>query len=153
MTTLEQDIGCEVDSDEAAVRENVRNYCQRYSISPEFPISDVTKINESWPFGDSPGCYLFYDENMGLLYIGKASNKNVIAGRVYSYFRTQGLDQLEPRHAWLRPPRYIQTIKVHKAYEAPSLEEFLIRRLKPITNVIRGEDVATSSDEQMFGAE
>ena len=89
-----------------------------------------------WPFGNFPGCYVFYCEQMGLIYIGKASNSNNIGDRVGSYFRSRGLPAPEAKHKWPRPLYFVQAIKVREAFEAPSLEEFLVRDLKPIGNEI-----------------
>ena len=127
--------------DEADVRAAVQNYCERYHIPP-FTISDPHVIAtllsdvQPWPQGDSPGCYVFYCGKMGLLYIGKASNASAMAHRLSTYFRVRGLERPEPRHSWPQPPHYVQTIKVHEAFEAPSLEEFLIRELRPVGNAI-----------------
>ena len=127
--------------DENRLRQKVEEYCSKYAIEPPFEISDVVNIQNvykggSWPFGDAPGCYIFYCEAVGLLYIGKASNSSAMAHRLGTYFRTRGLPVVEPRHKWTRPPVHVQTVKVHEAYQAPSLEEFLIRELKPVDNVI-----------------
>ena len=127
--------------DEANVRANVDKYCERYHITP-FTISEPHVIeslygeSRPWPQGDSPGCYIFYCEKMGLLYIGKASNAGAMSHRLATYFRVRGLDRPEPRHSWPTPPHYVQTVRVHEAFEAPSLEEFLIRELRPVANVI-----------------
>jgi len=35
-----------------------------------------------WPNADSPGVYLIFDENLQLLYVGKASLKSTLGGRL-----------------------------------------------------------------------
>src|SRR5437660_1185859 len=126
---------------EADVRANVRKYCERYHIPP-FTISELHVIGTllrdtlQWPQGDSPGCYAIYCEQMGLLYVGKVSNAGAMAHRLSKHFRTQDLGRPEMQGSWPRMPHYVQTIKVHEAFEAPSLEEFLIRELNPPGNVI-----------------
>ena len=73
-----------------------------------------------------PGCYAVFSQNGDLLYIGKASNTNMIGDRLVR-FRYKGV-------SWANPPALVRLITVGEAFEAPSLEEFLINRLQPSYN-------------------
>lgn len=117
----------------------VRRYCRKYGISPSFPVSGVYELStDNWrrttfPFATAAGCYLFYSGDRQLLYVGKVSLTHSIGARVASYFRS--LPELAPVHSgWSMPPRYLQVVRVNEPYEAPSLEEYLIRELDPMDN-------------------
>ena len=75
-------------------REAVKTYSTDHNRSPEFKVSEVLSITAeerptcTVPFATRQGCYLFYAEDGTLLYVGKTSWDNTIAGRVLSYFRT-----------------------------------------------------------------
>lgn len=116
----------------------IESYCSKYNIEPRFQLSPIYALtSENWknsiPFHLDQGCYFFYAEGGALLYIGKASFKNDLAGRVVTYFRTRPTFAL--RHdSWIKPPAFLRTVKVNFAYEAPSLEEYLIQELQPAQN-------------------
>jgi excinuclease UvrABC nuclease subunit len=81
---------------------------------------------------------MFYSKDGKLLYIGKASGRHFLGGRIASYFRwtdRQSKTGLCAGGDWTSVPSYVQTIKVHQPYEAPSLEEYLIQELRPSDNV------------------
>jgi hypothetical protein len=124
--------------DTTKVRQLVDEYCLRYGISPAFEMSEIYHLTaENWrnpiPFIHHAGCYFFYSEDGTLLYVGKASTGNDLAGRVTRYFKTS--PNFGPVHeGWSKTPYYLQTLKVSDPHQAPSLEEFLIHKLQPPDN-------------------
>jgi len=125
------------------VREKVHEYCKQYlnPIRPVFEISRIYDLQQEWqtvkfPYSDDQGCYVFYSEDLKLLYIGKASLKHQLGGKIANYFRWDATGRkLVACLERLRPACFVQTIKVNEAFEAPSLEEFLLRELDPPANV------------------
>ncbi len=87
-----------------------------------------------WPFDHNAGVYMLYDELLELLYIGKASMNRCLGYRLYDHFGGGGA--CIPKAEWLKPVRFVINIAVPKemAFEAPGLEEFLIRKLQPKSN-------------------
>jgi hypothetical protein len=126
--------------DTTKAHDAVAQYCRRYCISPAFEMSPIYDLTaENWrtpiPFTLNQSCYFFYAEDGSLLYVGKASFGADLAGRVSRYFTTR--PTFRPVHTgWSKPPRCLQTLKVHEAHEAPSLEEYLIQELRPFDNKI-----------------
>ena len=104
---------------EMSLKREIAQYCERYCIVPNFSTSDPWDIEtghrDNWQFPDTApaGCYAIYAGDGELLYIGKAWTR--------------------PEH-WTKPPKYIQAIKVHESFEASSLEEYLIQKLRPRDN-------------------
>ena len=91
------------------------------------------------PDTERPGVYVFYDEDKNLLYIGKASWNSTVGARIASYFKKNPETAIEtlPSHNWTRDPKYVQTIPVERAFEASSLEEYLITTLRPVDNTLK----------------
>lgn len=112
-----------------AFRQKVVEYCSyRRSDLPEFKVH-VYDIN-SWGGTEvsyKPGCYGFYCAAWDLLYVGKASLSASVGSRCYAHLR-------HPRPSWLPVPAFVLIVEVSEAFEAPSLEEFLIRELQPKFN-------------------
>jgi hypothetical protein len=129
-----------LNSDREKVRREVEVYCGLYGITPPFEISGLYDLQEEWrvkkfPFAGEAGCYVFYSDKYQLIYIGKVSQRHSLGSRIASYFRWDlTKSHIEPKHTWTFPPRYVQTIKTHHPFEAPSLEEFLIVKLEPRDN-------------------
>ena len=131
-----------MNTDEERLRGKVAEYCALYHVDPPFDLSELYdlvldwKVNKEFPFARERGCYVFYSEKYEMLYIGKASQRNSLGSRIASYFRWDLCHTIiEPRHSgWTSAPRYVQTIRTHKSFEAPSLEEFLIIELDPVDN-------------------
>jgi len=97
---------------------------------------------DKWPDVDKPGVYMVLDQDKKLLYVGKSSLGNTIGNRLGSHFQ-YAKDGSKTCVAvggglWSRPPFYVMTIRVDKAFEAPSIEEYLIEVLCPPDN-IRGK--------------
>ena len=124
-------------------RNEVKTYADRYNLcgyetdkEPYDLIADWSADNY-WPNTDKQGVYAIFCVDNKLLYVGKASLSNSIGRRLSTYFMNN--DEAEGAtsklgQSWSRDPRYILTVRVKNAWEAPSLEEYLINRLRPIDN-------------------
>ena len=119
-------------------------YSQRYG-GIELDWSDLWDLlndyNTAWPHNALPGCYAIFDENMDLLYVGKASVS--IGSRLNSYFRYDPNSTDRKRgiarfpDSWPdKQPRYIACVAVKETWEASSLEEYLIHQLRPRANTV-----------------
>jgi hypothetical protein len=76
---------------------------------------------------------------LNVLYVGKASMSNILAARLSSYFGYGKEKTCRVFHDnWKNKPRFVITVAVpdNLIFEAPSLEEFLIRELKPGDNMV-----------------
>ncbi len=129
-------------SDADTLQEKVDEYCNRYCISPVFKASKPFDVDGDpalkYPNADSAGCYAIYTASDELLYIGKASNKHVMGFRLGAIWHLNA-DKAAyiPRGDWGgKKPQVVRTIPVNEPHEAPSLEEFLIRELRPPCNTI-----------------
>ncbi len=89
------------------------------------------------PCAEDGGVYAFFGKDGKLLYVGKASHSNTLGRRFCSYFYAKP-DRLgaKPRHRWTKRPRYALITATNPAFEAPSLEEYLIHKLKPTDNIV-----------------
>lgn len=112
----------------------VATYCAtwRNAALEPFTVHPVAGLTDWWatPESAKPGCYAAYGSEGELLYVGKASWRASVGGRLASH------DHREPRAEWRRLAAYVQIVTVSEAFEAPSLEEFLIRELRPRHNAI-----------------
>ncbi len=95
-----------------------------------------------------PGCYLYWDKDEKLLYVGKAKN---LRKRVSSYFQK---NKKSPKTAlMLKKIARIETRPVNSEIEALILENTLIKQYKPKFNVLLRDDKnflylrVTSEDE------
>ena len=91
----------------------------------------------TWPNSEYPGIYAFFDNELNLLYIGKASMSRSIGDRLGSYCLYDENKECKFKDSgWSIRPRYLWTIGVPKsmAFEAPALEEYLIKTLQPPDN-------------------
>jgi hypothetical protein len=125
---------------QASLEREISEYCKRYSIIPNFPTSNPWDIetgyreNRQFPDVGSAGCYAMYAADGELLYIAKAWE---LGSRLASYFlgiRSLTPGATRPEHTWTKPPKYLQTIKVREPFEAASLEEYLIQKIRPCDN-------------------
>lgn len=91
-----------------------------------------------WPNCHDAGVYALLDEQLNVLYIGKASLRSSIGGRLSSYcaYRSDKTCRLKHDGYWTKTPRYAWSVAVPETtpFEAPALEEFLIRELQPSDN-------------------
>jgi len=130
----------------------VSDYCRKFrhpdlpsldvappiDLYPERPLVGAAPQLEpvvSWPFAQRAGVYIMYDDALDLLYIGKVSMNRCLGQRLYEYFG--GGDVCVPKFDWLFPVRFLVIIAMPEdsPFEAPSLEEYLIRTLHPKSNV------------------
>ena len=126
-------------TDVPKVKSALETYYRLYNLSGEICLSEPYKLKEDWTVKSFPnasdcGCYVFYDKDFSLLYIGKASLKSTIGRRAASYFNYDKTDNILTTNNKEWEPEFLQTIKVNNPWEAPSLEEYLIHHLQPITN-------------------
>ncbi len=75
-----------------------------------------------------------YDDALELFYIGKTSMSRCLGQRLYEYFG--GGEICIPKAEWLDSARFLIVIAMpaNSPFEAPALEEFLIRTLHPTAN-------------------
>ncbi|MGD9852470.1 MAG: GIY-YIG nuclease family protein [Nitrospirales bacterium] len=112
-----------------------------YDLCPQLPRTNLEKIEgawpDQWPNSDQPGVYLILNEKLELLYVGKASMRNVMGVRLSSYFNGSAKGPCKICPGWQGEPRYLFTIGMPKetSFEAAALEEYLIRELSPPENV------------------
>lgn len=82
------------------------------------------------------GVYIFFDKELNVIYVGKASQNSAIFTRLATYFKNDQDKCLFVRHWWERKPKYVKLIFMpegHK-FEAPALEEYLIEKIQPYGN-------------------
>lgn len=113
----------------------------KFKVSDPYDLVEDWKVKDSYyPFRNRQGIYAIFDAEWGLLYIGKASNESTIGKRLGTYFKDDedGKFRLvDSEKSWGdKRPRYIIAVSVSEAYEAPSLEEFLISNLQPKSNSV-----------------
>jgi len=98
---------------------------------------DISKeTHASWPSNESPGVYIFLDANKQITYIGKASFNNCIGGRLNPRFDTKWNSKKPESQGCV----YITTIALPRelAFEAPAIEEYLLRELSTRSNSVGG---------------
>ena len=101
--------------------------------------SDRPGWPDTYPNADYPGVYVFFNKDKEVLYVGKASFNNTLGSRISSYIRwDKAEDGCEMYHSWQQMPTYLKTIgiAVAQSFEAPAIEEFLIKMLEPIENKV-----------------
>ncbi len=122
--------------------EAVKAYQSKYRNPslPEFEISDYYDLKEdwpdTWPHAERAGCYVILGDNEEILWVGKASLRSAIGKRLSDHFGYGPNKECLPGGNWSAEPRRVISIAVHDAVEAPSLEEYLIRELRPAENTI-----------------
>lgn len=97
------------------------------------------KLDLMLPYAEEKGVYAFFNKNDELLYVGKASHNSSLGHRVCSYFYAKPDScGAKPRHPWAEKgrPRYALITATDFAFEAPSLEEYLIEALQPPENTM-----------------
>ena len=119
----------------AMVRDATEEYCRTY-LNPgrrPFIVNPLHHLQSWWgtPEASRPGCYAIYSTKDELLYIGVATN--AVGNRLAAHVPN-------PVPPWAEAHRlfgslYIQIINVNEAFEAPSLEAFLIRKFNPKGNI------------------
>jgi hypothetical protein len=108
-----------------------------YALFPEEGVPDFveSRWNDPYPNADRKGVYLIFARTGLLLFIGRASMGASIGGRLGTYFAGKKECRLLSTD-WTERPAYIATIAVPQgmSFEAPALEEYLIRCLNPCDN-------------------
>ena len=108
-----------------------------YALFPEEGLADFveSRWNDPYPNADRKGVYLIFGNTGLLLYIGRASMGTTIGGRLGTYFAGKTECRLLSTD-WTERPTYLATIAVPPglSFEAPALEEYLIRSLNPCDN-------------------
>lgn len=83
----------------------------------------------------NPGCYLYYDKNNTIIYVGKAKN---LKRRVYSYFHKQH-DSVKT-NILVSQIEKLEYIITDSEVEALILESHLIKKHKPKYNILLKDD-------------
>lgn len=83
----------------------------------------------------NPGCYLYYDKNGQIIYVGKAKN---LKRRVYSYFHKQH-DSVKT-NVLVSQIEKLEYIITDSEVEALILESHLIKKHKPKYNILLKDD-------------
>ena len=123
-------------------------HTELYDLYPEIVDTNSSKARYEWP-GSWPhpiegfqkythaGVYIFFDKELNVIYVGKASQNSAIFARLGTYFKNdQNNKCLFARHWWDIKPKYFKLIFMpegHK-FEAPALEEYLIDKIQPYGN-------------------
>ena len=82
-----------------------------------------------------PGCYLYYDKDGGIIYVGKAKN---LKRRVYSYFHKQ--HESPKTNILVSQIEKLEYIITDSEVEALILESHLIKKHKPKYNILLKDD-------------
>lgn len=124
---------------------NVRKYDEKYRHPdrPRLEISDPYDLVKDWkdyyPHCEHPGIYSIFDKEEKLLYVGKGSAKSSLGTALGKHFKglAEGEFSLKDESKWGKKhkPRFVITVKAPKAFEVPSLEEYLITSLRPPLNI------------------
>ncbi len=129
-------VGVDLDS----LRQALVKYSQTYlgdrllELSGKCDLHLSWRLNQTFENATAQGCYFLCDEET-VLYIGKASMGNSIGARVSSHFVWNGHELFPVKANWIPTPIYLRTLVVSPAWEAASLEEYLIHHLNPPFNV------------------
>ncbi|MEZ8493868.1 hypothetical protein AB6C81_16645 [Vibrio splendidus] len=118
-------------------REFPRPNMAMLALSEEYNI--LKDFRNSYPGASYPGVYAIFDVSGELLRLGKASCNSTIGARLSTYFRWHDVDYIGVnKHEGYENAKIIRTIKIpnERAFEAPALEEFLIRKLSPKFNTL-----------------
>ncbi|MBK6606960.1 MAG: GIY-YIG nuclease family protein [Leptospiraceae bacterium] len=122
-------------------------HTELYDLYPEIVDTNSSKARYEWP-GSWPhpiegfqkythaGVYIFFDKELNVIYVGKASQNSAIFSRLATYFKNDQDKCLFTRPWWEIKPKYIKLIFMpegHK-FEAPALEEYLIDKIQPYGN-------------------
>jgi len=133
------------------VRDLITEYGGNYKIDPEIgPIyslypehtdieTEFSWPENSWPFANRPGVYIFLTQEGDFLYVGKASMKATLGRRLTGHFSHVDYPNdktCKTKDVWKEHPFFVVTVSVREPYEAPSLEEYLIMKLEPKENTV-----------------
>jgi hypothetical protein len=93
-----------------------------FEISPPYDIMIDSK--RIFPFAGKPGCYVIYNADMKLLYVGTATDVGRRLGNQFVWNADRTSLQPIGGSVWIEPPRFLQTIPVHKPSQALSPGSF-----------------------------
>lgn len=111
-----------------------------FDLFPSLPLpANITPQGSwlnTWPFAERAGVYLIYSESFDLLYVGKASMNRCLGQRLWDHFG--GGETCIFKESWPQTPRFVVNIAVPEelSFEAPALEEYLIKKLQPLCNTV-----------------
>lgn len=113
----------------------------RLQYSEPFDLEEGFRRNSYYPYASDKKVYAILDSEGVVLYVGKASHGGTLGARFASYFSynkdSASGAAFQPRSInWTRPPCSIVAVKVVNAWEASSLEEYLIAKLAPEDNTV-----------------
>ena len=132
--------------------ENINNYQENYrhpnldkleisGLYDLFPKHKTERIIvEAWPnkwiFSGEAGVYLFLDENLDIVYIGKANHFGNRFGSYFSYAKDGKTCNL--KNNWKINPRYVVTVAVPNTskFENLSLEGYLLSKIVTSDNTM-----------------
>jgi len=109
------------------------NHLRPHGIINMTPLLDISMMERAkWPSNELPGVYVFLDSDKLLTYIGKASNN--IGARLAARFDIKW----NPKSEEAVGCHYITTIPLPREayFEAPAIEEFLLKNLKTRSNKV-----------------
>jgi hypothetical protein len=109
-----------------------------YSLFPDqsAAVQVIHRWPQPWPQSGSPGVYLFFCTELRLQYVGMSSSLGRRLGNYFRYSAGRGSACEIVHSGWRTPPAYVATVAVADAFEAPSLEHFLIETLHPLQNIL-----------------
>lgn len=111
---------------------------EMFSLFPEIGHGSECKQHwpAAWPNADRPGIYMFFGADLELIYIGKAACLGVRLGQHFRYADGRGSGCVMAQSGWKKVPHFVATVAIAEPFEATSLEEYLIGRLRPEENVL-----------------
>lgn len=108
-----------------------------YDLYPGIETVHETKKSwpEQWDHSGRAGIYLFLDENLEVVYIGKS---NHFGSRFGSYFGFDTDKSCKTKYTWKTIPRFVITIAVpdDSKFESSALEEFLLSKFLTSDNTL-----------------
>lgn len=107
-----------------------------YSLFPQETLGTPARASwpDNWPYAERPGIYLVFGTKMQLLYVGQSGT---LRYRLNSYFRWsagRGSPCRIVHTVWKTRPTFIATMAVADAFEAATLDEYLIAEVPPAEN-------------------
>ena len=114
------------------------------------PLSPVD-TKEMWQYADKQGLYFLFDSGGTLQYIGKASFNSNIGVRLGERFSSKDCRCLDSRFSSVSMLATIALPK-NRAFEASSIEEYLITRLNPPPPLWAGNAVDPAGCTRARGA-
>lgn len=109
---------------------------EKYDLFPDKIINSDNEYcwNAKWPNSERAGVYLILDDQLDVIYIGKA---DYLGPRLSSYFHYDENRNCKIINYWNGKPRFILTVAVPDSskFENASLEAFLISKIKTKNNI------------------